>query len=599
MITNPQIGLDPTSQERIDAANTLKYSLLLDYIPPEAPCDKLLVSRTLNACQACCRGLFAEKNATASYCFFGSKAEKKDARYSLSSLNQLPQPEVFYKVENLADSTFTYMTLEKAQKEKEAKEKAQKEEEAKEKAPKEKVKIHLKDFKFNTDSPIDASVGFHGMILQHCVLSSYHAILSTLLADDKVTAYQIKNECAEKGLYALQISNTSPIGIVGIDATSDEPSSNSQKSSKASDFSKIISSHIKALPGLTPLLLADTTDPKDLKKSPLEYRTQFSELCYRIASIRASDWKFLQNNKIKKGLEEIQKAEKLTQQLFYKKILPSDRFTGETLRTNAIDFLYHYYLAERTTNLNLFYSLLTNIYNIEQNTDFRLTQNNVLSILQCCKRLPNVFSRQYFIKYAFDQFQAKPESYWDFWTNEQLERSGIFLSSARGIPTGFQFPRWLKQYEWFCNYMSVFIIPVYEWCFITMLLTVIEKNYPDASHKDHLMKALSLLADYMREHIEEIVRPISMSINKEQDIVDLVTKHSNIERLANLPDSTVKYISNALFGALGENNETINLNLQPLNPAFFKWSKNPNAFEVNPARVRKFYMDLVRHTYLD
>ncbi len=60
MIKNRIVKLDKDSQERIDAKNTIKYTLLLDYQVPEYDDDRF-INNIFSKCNECCFGLFYDK----------------------------------------------------------------------------------------------------------------------------------------------------------------------------------------------------------------------------------------------------------------------------------------------------------------------------------------------------------------------------------------------------------------------------------------------------------------------------------------------------------------------------------------------------------
>ena len=59
MITNTIFPLHPGSQERVDAVNTIKYTLLLDYETPEPKeVTEDLIPEIMTQCQKCCSAYF-------------------------------------------------------------------------------------------------------------------------------------------------------------------------------------------------------------------------------------------------------------------------------------------------------------------------------------------------------------------------------------------------------------------------------------------------------------------------------------------------------------------------------------------------------------
>ena len=50
--------------------------------------------------------------------------------------------------------------------------------------------------------------------------------------------------------------------------------------------------------------------------------------------------------------------------------------------------------------------------------------------------------------------------------------------------------------------------------------------------------------------------------------------------------------------ALFDSEDPLELNLTPLNPEYFKVNPNAPVSDNNESRIRKFYIDLIRYTYL-
>lgn len=517
MIKNTFFSLASNAQERIDALNTIRYTLLLPYNVPKLNKDSNFIDSLMYKCHECCRGLFSNNKQTSYYFFFGRSREVMP--FPLYYLNYEPVP---------VD-----------------------------------LDIATKD------------IGFHTMIMQHCIISTYHAILTELLNEEMVKSYSIANDIKNQGFYTLYKRGDISIQERNIQFNKHIKES-SPKSSNASCFNGLTQTHIKVLPKVMDFLTTRSTEDF------FNYKLQFASLVNTINNIKVSVFKTL-SPKTKKPIHDILDIiEDLTRSM--------NPFNKNTL--NSVDNLYQYYLIERLFNFNLFYGLLKNIKRIEEQTTYRLCDPEILSVLLCCKNLPNVFSRQYFLKYAFDHIYDKPDSFSNFWHTQDLFRANTLMSSTRKTRTYFQFTQWLEQYELFMNYMAKFVIPIYEWCFINMLLTVIEDKYPGEEHFFYLNKAIDFLTDYMNEHCRNILQPIAFS--DDMDIMDIITEHKNFEEL----EDTFKQSRIQIMTALFDSEDPLELNLTPLNPEYFKVNPNAPVSDNNESRIRKFYIDLIRYTYL-
>ena len=85
------------------------------------------------------------------------------------------------------------------------------------------------------------------------------------------------------------------------------------------------------------------------------------------------------------------------------------------------------------------------------------------------------------LQFAFDHINSDTTSYHDYWDRHSLNSRDVFASKAKK-PGGFHYGRWLRQFELYVDYISTYIIPVYDWCFLSMLLEGIEKEHSEYSH---------------------------------------------------------------------------------------------------------------------
>lgn len=552
MAINNVINLASTSPDRIDALNTIRYTLLLDYHVPAWYSGDMYMEDLFHFCNQCCKGLFSSSDRSIQFDFFG-----------------LPK---FSPESPLAHFNFYNLSL---------------------------------NFIQASSLP-----GIPDLILQHCVISSYHALMTELMSNHTATSYQIVNKIKSTGLFHLYKKGKLQMDASGINLNFKISGTNSKHSSPASDFIRKTISHQKVFPELFDTLVLPDNGQN------IRYNLQFANLSYTLFNTSLS---MFNTSTTQNCIEQMQEITKQLAPSFNLHGIPDKifhKYGGE-----PVDGIYYYYLIERIFNLHLTYSLLKQITDLETNTNYKFSDNDTLKILSSCRKLPNVFSRQYFIKYAFDAFIDMPQSYIDFWHHQALERSGIFGSSTRQLPQGFQFAKWLEQYWLFVNYMADFVIPVYEWCFLNMLLESIENAYPEKSHLDHILQALDCLSSYINANYQSILQPIPLK--KDMEIVSINAKIRNWLVLGNLSPQTLNFVRNEMFLPqelfLHESTtqqttpdesftpedskdtstlaETFTLNLHLLNPAFFK-SGAEVPVEKNIDRIRKFYIDLVRYSHL-
>lgn len=542
MIKNSLISLKTDSKARLDAVNILKYTLFLDYQVPELNDAEEFISHLMDAVQSCCKGLFMDRTKDKGniyYYFFGGSQDARDMNKS---------------------SCLSYLDVYSPT---------------------------------NDSNEFKGMAGLHTMILQHCVLSSYHAILTELLENQQTTSYGMKKKLKECGVQCLCKKNKLSFTEQGLTFHAPCKNSSNKDSANASDFSTKTKSHIEAIPDVMELLTIATQGKNGIL---YKYNLQFSEICYHICEINATKFRFLNNdNESKKSCDFfIDAIEYLTNKLEpgfdFSKGVPK-KILGK-LNGDVVDELYHYYIIERIFNFNLFYSLISNIYNVQNKTSYQLCQESIIDILTCCKELPNIFSRQYFLKYAFDKIIDAPSSYHDFWFKINQQKMNTIIGRDERDMRCFEFLQWIKQYKLFIRYMSKFVIPVYEWCFLDMLLEAIESKFPEKNHVSHLEYALNLLSDYMRRNYRSILCPINMK--KEIDYVSIISEHKNISVLKRFPDDTILQVIHTLcgFNDKSTTSNDLDLNLPILNWEYFN-DKDGN----NYRKIRIFYTELMKDTY--
>ena len=64
------------------------------------------------------------------------------------------------------------------------------------------------------------------------------------------------------------------------------------------------------------------------------------------------------------------------------------------------------------------------------------------------------------------------------------------------------------------DYLSDFVIPIYEWYFTESLLNGIRNAYQDKSENEHLEIALSMLENYIADNQQKIIHPLPDSLSK-------------------------------------------------------------------------------------
>lgn len=556
MIKNTSISLEPNSKVREEAKNIIKYTLLLDYKQVEAALDEPgYVNKIKVSVQDCCKGLYTAYATKLD--FFGTPGENYSSEGKLVFLSAL-------------------------------------------------------DF---NDLTKPASIT--GMILNNCVMSCYHALLTEYLSDTTLTSYNLMNYWGSRASFASFIKketsdNNLEETMVSEEEVADDSICKDIQSNKnaqidqfyanqvitsPSDFITNMRNKSKIIENNFPFLFSCEENIKDVYHS----KVQFMSVCKTINNVTKANLQLWSGNQRRKSSSSYASAlisliEQTTPWLYElesgkkegkakeleevkekedrKDIDPEEMDTGNNgpskkevkklfaglNDTDIVGLVYHYYTMEKMMNVNVLYSLLRNIVVKEKDKRYLLRGTNILNILSKISVLPNVFSRTYFMRYAFDHMDAEVASYLDFWNTHDFAKRGIVFRETLD-PNGFHSSHWLLQYEMMVNYMA-YIIPIYDWCFVNMFLEGIESKNSSLSYRERLKLGISILEEYIANNAEDIMRPILLD---NMDGVDLCSK--KVEDELTYKISTKEY--EQLFSKMIQERD-IELNVQPLTVEKFR-----------------------------
>ncbi|MGL5436926.1 MAG: hypothetical protein ACRDBO_16380 [Lachnospiraceae bacterium] len=541
MVRNRKVSLDKNSKERQEALGFIKQAMLLDYAVPNGVKDEGIIIEVMNSCQKCCSQIFASNEYAIQYNFFGE-----------INFDGKPQKSVF----SYFFFEFYFKDLEK-----------------------ERISSGNK-YSFLSKT------GMSTLILQHCVLSAYHALLMELSDGCELKSYGLRNKTKDKGFRQLLAEriiafeeNEEKLKKIKVIKKDKDISKNSRM---ASDFTQKANTQCKNIPGIKDLFTYNNEKEEEC------FFIQYAGLFYKICNIRANRWlSFFRalTARSKRPPEDFNK-------------IPGELFNDESKKINKTDDLYNRYLLERIFSFDLVNCLLQNMFNIELNSDHRLRGNELLSVLHGCKKLPNAFSRKYFIQYAFDMFFVEPDSHFDYWERCKMRLEGTAVGSTSGIKGGFQVTSWIQQFEQFCDYMASFVIPIYEWCFINILMEIMEDKMPEASYQEHLMNGVNILSAFITENYERLLNPIDFYKDSDNDrIKELKIIQPDSTLQTGLPKEVVDFIFKEFYQE--DELKYVDLNLKLLNPEYFKKRYVGRHEEPYRAKVRNFYSLLTQESFID
>lgn len=537
MIENIRVSLKPNDLPRQTAKGIIQYTLLLDYQSPKSkPNDPDYISQIVKATDLCCFPLM-NQSCLIEYNFFGS-----NIKYDPNNLLYLNRYPPALEIPNL---------------------------------------------------PQDIS--FSKLLAQNSLMNAYHVLLTEYLNNCTTTSYQIVNQLKGAGAHKAMSSIKKGRSCVVIKDDKTEclnlpkhGSTNNLSSSKAATFGKKYATRLATFPTL--FTFTGTKSESDLGDASFTYNLQYAALTKRIVDAKHDHLNCIFNctkknipaEKIAESL--LQLIEHFTPAFYYGTSKTTNIF--EKQNNDTVDGVYEYYLTEKAFSLNLFYNTLKNIQDAEtqHNNRYNFKHTESLKVIAKCKQLSSPFISPYLLQFAFDHINNDTASYHDYWSMHSLNsRDSIAYITKK--PRGFHYGQWLHQFELFVDYLSTYIFPIYDWCFLSMLLEGIEKEHPEYSHLQCLELAINLLGDYIQVNAKKILFPLK--ITSQEKAYKFFPTGASTEWVDEL---------RRLFF----DEHTVNLNIAPLTRDMFTSRKNANGALVangNLSPIRDLYIESIINPY--
>lgn len=201
---------------------------------------------------------------------------------------------------------------------------------------------------------------------------------------------------------------------------------------------------------------------------------------------------------IKDFVQTIELIDKVQDRLYDFDFIHSDKY-------QRADHIIYLYKLERFYNLSATRTLFEAIYhhnekfkNAEDKIDGYSTTKVLLDIL----KLPNVFSREIFIKYLFESFE---NSFVENFFDNDMDSSNTFGRITADSSSVRQVNRrhtWERLTRCFCNYFNNLVFPMIEGLFVASIMLSFDFKSPDS-----LKSCLEDLADYLDDHFDQILNP--------------------------------------------------------------------------------------------
>lgn len=343
---------------------------------------------------------------------------------------------------------------------------------------------------YNEESPLSflKKDFFANTILSQCILSAYDAIMHILIQEKYLKSYSLANIVKKQGFNELTTS-----GILKSDFSCKRKTlaDTIGASSYASAFESKLNTHLDIWKSTKFIDIL----PYAANKIPL----LDSALIYRLANIDSRLFKNyleLYNQGNSKSLKD--------NSAIWNTYVDFHTAISEDLPKNETDRLYYLYRLENLFSLNLANCVLQNVYQLKYaGKPYPDGINDYKTISMLCK-LPNVFSRNLYLQFAFDAIWNDVSPQGSFF--DQLFKPEQVVYTKQIKP--FNIHEWLLYFEKFCRFFSELVYPVYEWYFLLTLLKTVEEN-TKAGFIDKMIILQKELSHFIEKHHEYIENPLT------------------------------------------------------------------------------------------
>jgi hypothetical protein len=422
------------------------------------------------------------------------------------------------------------------------------------------------------------------MMVQDAVLACYHMIMQEFTRGCTIKGYRLGSDTFDLGIDQMIKGQRL---IVDSNKLKKKFGNNDEerKESKSSRINKKYGVREKLAPNIMGLF------GKSTSKSSYAFNISTSKLCKKMLLLTDNNyryfkdnWSEINNSKLSSYWEEIYKTLMLfdepidspIRKAANKRIIDTS-LISKNYHGNITDYVYQLYLAERITNVNLLYELLSCIKDKEEETNYRFSSEDVLDVLVKFVDMPNPFSRLSMLRYAFAHINKDVAQNINFWKGIDFNRDKEVIVRVTREEPGFQFDRWLGEYKNFVLYFSKYAFPVYHCYFYECLMDYIDFNYPEKSYLEKMKYALDMLSNYICRHCDEILIPIIMGDWSDRNLTVALEKKQPIENLL----SHFKGNKKILFEKLASDSRSINLDMTFLTRSYFGENEKTDAYDHN------------------
>lgn len=351
-------------------------------------------------------------------------------------------------------------------------------------------------------------------IKYHAVLSSLYSIESFLSAKENITGYELANKYEDRGFLQnwfepkpksnnIDSSNRGNGICSQIDTlkkwfSSEEFNEFIGSKAKVSSHRHVRKLHSDIIWRLTQCRVCNkgcAKDGKDLSDNEKTYGNNlFIGLHKKIESPDQAI--YVNKEKITNFIQIIGLIDQV-QDLLY-----SFDFDASNIY-QRVDHLLYLYKLERFYNFSVTRTLFEAIYYHDEkyvDAEDKINGDSILSSLLGIFKLPNVFSREVFIKYLFESFENNFNE--NFFDNDMENRNVGMAFADTTIKDINKRHAWERLVQYFCRYFNNLVFPLTEGLFMASIM----RNY-DLTSTESTNKCLYDLTCYLNTHFDLILNP--------------------------------------------------------------------------------------------
>lgn len=311
----------------------------------------------------------------------------------------------------------------------------------------------------------------------HCAISSLFTIRNNFFKDSRISAYHLDGHARDFGFLSLKEKGYLQDNLFKNYITSTE-TARDYSSSDCSNFKTMFKTFCSSL---TPQEQeAMYYDPKQST-----FSLENSDYVYRMFKNRKH---FMQIHKY--FLHETNSTPISHFSHFFNEVADfSKSFYATRNEENIVDQILLIYRTERYYNLSLtaeLYNRLLKLFSMKKSVDFKMPNTSILST---CFTLPNVFSRNLFLSYAFDSYSnAHLEENYFYYRNKNSGPLSYTSLANLGVDNHLTWENLFKSYNLF---FSRIIFPIYEKCFFILLKEAFELKEICPGNSGQIMEELN------------------------------------------------------------------------------------------------------------